>query len=90
MDRKLRVERLVDVLVIVVGFGLSLYALIDCIRTEDDRVKGLPKIVWILLIVFVSYLGPIAWILAGRDRQWPVPGEQIPGVVEHWRRPDIQ
>lgn len=61
---------------IVVGFGLSLYALIDCIRTEDDRVKGLPKIVWILLIVFVSYLGPIAWIIAGRDRQWPVPGEQ--------------
>lgn len=59
------------VLFFAVGFGLSLYALIDCIRTEDERVKGLPKLVWILLIVFVSYLGPIAWIVAGRDRQWP-------------------
>lgn len=60
------------VLLLVVGFALSLYALIDCIRTEDDQVKGLPKLVWILLIVLVTYLGPIAWILAGRDRQWPV------------------
>lgn len=59
------------VLLVVVGFGLSLYALIDCIRTEDDRVKSLPKLVWILLIVLVTYLGPIAWIIAGRERQWP-------------------
>ena len=64
------------VLLIVVGFGLSLYALIDCIRTEEERIKGLPKIVWILLIVLVSYLGPIAWIVAGRDREWPTLPEQ--------------
>ena len=59
------------VLAIVIGFGLTLYALIDCIRTEEEQIKGLPKIVWILLIVFISFLGPIAWIVAGRDRQWP-------------------
>lgn len=67
------------VLLFAVGFGLSLYALIDCIRTEDNRVKSLPKIAWILLIVLVTYLGPIAWIVAGRDRQWPtLPEERRP------------
>lgn len=64
------------VLLIVVGFGLSLYALIDCIRTEEEGIKGLPKIAWILLIVLVSYLGPIAWIVAGREREWPTFPEQ--------------
>lgn len=67
------------VLLFAVGFGLSLYALIDCVRTEDNRVKSLPKIVWLLLIVLVTYLGPIAWIVAGRDRQWPpFPQERRP------------
>lgn len=59
------------VLLVVLGFGLALYALIDCIRTEDEKVKGLPKIAWVLLIVLITYLGPLAWIIAGRERDWP-------------------
>lgn len=48
--------------------GLTVYALIDCVRADDSDVKGLPKIVWVLLIVLVTPVGPIVWLVAGRDR----------------------
>ena len=54
----------------LVPLALSLYALIDCIRTDESLVKGLPKIVWVLLIILIWVVGPLAWILAGRERSW--------------------
>jgi hypothetical protein len=56
------------VLLILVPLALAVYALVDCISTKDDEVKHLPKLVWILLIVLATVVGPLAWIFAGRDR----------------------
>lgn len=50
-----------------------MYALIDCVRTDSDQIKGLPKVVWVLLIVLITPVGAIAWLLAGRDRRPPSP-----------------
>jgi len=61
------------VLLALATLGLLLYALIDCIGTDDSRVKGLPKVVWILIIVLVGIVGPVAWIIAGRERDWQPP-----------------
>ncbi len=61
------------VLLTLATLGLLLYALIDCIRTDTSLVKGLPKILWILLILLVLIVGPLAWILAGRNRSWGAP-----------------
>ncbi len=61
------------VLLAIATLALLLYALIDCIRTDASLVKGLPKIIWILLIVLVWIVGPLAWILAGRHRSWEPP-----------------
>ena len=33
--------------------GLLVYCLIDAIQTPDAEVRNLPKIVWILLILFI-------------------------------------
>lgn len=77
------------VLLVVVGFGLALYALIDCIRTEDEKVKGLPKLVWVVLIVLVSYLGPLAWLLVGRERAWPSPQPDRPRPMAPDDDPDF-
>ena len=63
---------------VLIPLALSLYALIDCIRTDDAQVKGLPKVVWVLLIILVWVVGPLAWIFAGRDRSWELPERQPP------------
>lgn len=44
--------------------GLLLWALLDVIRRE--RVTGGNKVVWILVIVLISTIGPIVYLLFGR------------------------
>ncbi len=56
------------VLLLLVPLALAVYALVDCISSKDDEVKHLPKLVWILLIVLATVVGPLAWLFAGRDR----------------------
>ena len=51
---------------------LAVYALVDLVQTRDEDVQGLPKLVWVLLIVLVWVVGPLAWLLAGsRSRTLP-------------------
>ena len=50
----------------LISLGLSIYALISCIQTRNEDVPYLPKLVWVVLIVFVPFVGPIVWILVSR------------------------
>ena len=54
------------VLLTLALLGLTIYALVDCIQTEESRQRNLPKIVWLLLILLFPAVGPVAWLLAGR------------------------
>ncbi len=47
----------------LISLALSVYALFSCIQTPDEDVPHLPKLVWIVLIVFVPFVGPIVWLL---------------------------
>ena len=49
---------------ILVQFGLMIFSLIDVLRRE--HIKG-PKWLWILIIVFINIIGPIAYLLVGRE-----------------------
>jgi Ni/Fe-hydrogenase subunit HybB-like protein len=52
--------------VIVVELGLIIFALHDLLKTER-RVRGNSKLLWGIVIVFISLLGPIIYLAAGRD-----------------------
>jgi hypothetical protein len=45
---------------------LAVYAMVDLVQTKDEDVQGLPKLVWVLVILFGWVVGPIAWLIAGR------------------------
>lgn len=49
--------------IIVVQLILMTIALIDCVRIE--RTNG-PKVMWVLIIIFVNIFGPIIYFLFGR------------------------
>jgi len=56
----------------VILFGLlpllvAVCALVDLITRPDDQVKHLPKLVWILLIVFLPLIGSVVWFCVGHD-----------------------
>jgi hypothetical protein len=60
------------VIPIILIFGLTIYALIDCARADESQVKNLPKWGWLLLIIILGpqalAIGPIAYLLAGRNK----------------------
>jgi len=53
---------LLDLAVLVV-------ALIDCLSVDEGGIRALPRIYWVLLILFFSPIGGIAWFVAGRPTQ---------------------
>lgn len=59
------------VLPVLIGLGLAIYALVDCIQTDQSKVRALPKFAWTVLIVLVIFVGPIAWLIAGKERSLP-------------------
>jgi hypothetical protein len=48
--------------------GLSVYAVIDCLRTPSQLLRGLPKPMWVAVIVLLPLIGPLAWLVAGRQQ----------------------
>ncbi|MFG2723316.1 PLD nuclease N-terminal domain-containing protein [Streptomyces sp. NPDC048416] len=53
--------------------ALWLYAFIDCLNTPESEVKGLPKVVWIIVVLLFGevLVGPVAWLVAGKVRRAP-------------------
>ena len=50
--------------IVLLQLGLMVFTLVDLIRRE--RTKG-PKWVWALVIIFVNLIGPIVYLVVGRE-----------------------
>jgi hypothetical protein len=53
----------------IVSLAFTIFAFIDCIRTRDEDVRGIPKILWAILIVLLSPFGGILWFALGKERR---------------------
>ena len=62
------------ILLYAVPLILAVYALVDLVQTDEKDVQGLPKLAWVVLIVLVWVVGPVAWLIAGRT------GRGLPGL----------
>ena len=51
---------------IVLELGLMIFALVDLFRRANTRG---PKWVWVLVILFVSTIGPIVYLVLGRKEE---------------------
>lgn len=58
-----------DILVGLVTFALWVFSLVDVIGTDEARMRHLPKLWWLLLVLFFPFVGSIAWLVAGRPEQ---------------------
>jgi uncharacterized membrane protein YgcG len=57
-----RVTRALPLLLLV---GFLVYCLVDCAQTPEERVKLLPKVIWIILILLIPVVGGLVWLVAG-------------------------
>lgn len=52
--------------IIVIQLLLMITALVSCIR--EEKTNG-PKWIWILLILFISIIGPVLYFVVGRRNE---------------------
>ncbi len=52
--------------VIAIELGLMIWGLWDLTRPQRV-VRGLPKAVWAVIIIFIGLFGPIVYLLFGRE-----------------------
>jgi hypothetical protein len=50
--------------ILIIQLVLIIFALTDLVRREQTRG---PKWVWVLVILFVNMIGPIIYLLLGRE-----------------------
>jgi len=57
-----------EAFLVLASLALTLYAFIDCAMRDDSQINKLPKWGWLLVILFISSLGSIAYLVIGRSR----------------------
>lgn len=64
--------------------ALWIYAFVDCLNTPEEEVRGLPKVVWVIIILLFGevLVGPVAWLVAGKRRGVPAGGS----TPSEWHR----
>ena len=68
-----------EMLVGIVTLALWIFSLVDVIGSDDGRIRHLPKVWWLLIVLFFPLAGSIAWLVAGR----PDNGPQRRSAYEH-------
>lgn len=46
--------------------ALWLYCIYNVITTDESSCRHLPKVLWLLIVIFVPTVGSIMWLIAGR------------------------
>lgn len=49
--------------------AVIVYAIVDVATTPASRIRGLPKWLWIVVVVLVPLVGAILWFIVGKGRR---------------------
>jgi signal transduction histidine kinase len=52
----------------ILGTALWIYCLFDVIMTDESRIRNLPKVTWIFIVLITSVVGAVAWLVGGRPQ----------------------
>lgn len=69
--------------------GFTVYTLVDCLQTPEESIKGLPKVVWVFVILLFPLAGGAGWFLAGRPSRPRPPQRRSRGPLGPDDDPDF-
>ncbi|WP_184573647.1 PLD nuclease N-terminal domain-containing protein [Lipingzhangella halophila] len=55
-------------LITLVTIVLWVYAFFDALTSPRSEVRNLPKVLWLIVIVLFTPVGPLLWLFLGRPR----------------------
>lgn len=67
--------------------GLTLYTLLDAVRTPAHEARTLPKWLWVLVTLLFPVVGPLMWLILGRPKALPAAGAPRPGFGQRRSTP---
>ncbi len=56
------------VIVPVIAVALDVFSIIDIITIDERRVRGIPKFLWVAVVILFPFVGVILWFTIGRAR----------------------
>jgi hypothetical protein len=56
----------------LVVLGLWIFCLVEVIGSDEGAIRNLPKVLWLLIVLFFPLAGSVAWLVAGRPVTAPV------------------
>jgi hypothetical protein len=66
---------------------LMIGALADIITRDADRVRHLPKMAWVIIVILIPLVGSILWFLVGHEYAAPVDRGTF-GDPRRWEAPE--
>ena len=52
----------------IIEAAFTIFAFVDVLLTEDWRIRrGIPKVVWLVIVVLLTPIGGILWFFIGRE-----------------------
>ena len=54
--------------ILLLAFALTAWAIVEAFAADPNRVRGLPKTIWVIIILLFLVFGAIAWFIFGRPR----------------------
>ncbi|HET8559982.1 MAG TPA: PLD nuclease N-terminal domain-containing protein [Marmoricola sp.] len=55
-----------ELLFSLVVLGLWIFCLVDVIGSDEGAIRNLPKVAWLLIVLFFPLAGAVAWLVVGR------------------------
>jgi hypothetical protein len=52
----------------LIAAAVLIYTVVDIALIDRSRVKGLPKILWVLIVLVLPIIGAVLWFFLGRER----------------------
>jgi hypothetical protein len=73
----------------LVVLALWLYCVLDVITTDEAAMRNLPKMAWVLIVIFLFEIGAIVWLIAGRPqaRRRSLPDKGNTAIPPEYDRP---
>ena len=73
----------------VVELCMVVYCTLNVITTPESEVRNLPKLLWLVIVLFFPIVGGIAWLVAGRPQgpQRSMPYKGNAGIPAEYDRP---
>jgi hypothetical protein len=59
---------LIRYLPFLIAAAVLIYTLVDIALIDSSRVKALPKILWVLIVIVLPIIGAVLWFFLGRER----------------------